>query len=307
MSWRDHLKVHPAAELFPLMSEPELRELGEDIKKNGLLSPIIIGDDGGLVDGRNRLDAIELLGMEFEFVRAKYGPTKGRITAIHSDDFDTVLTGAVRTLWDFKANPYDFVISANLHRRHLTAEQKRDLIAKMLKAKPEASNRQIATQVKADHKTVAAVRNDLESVGEIPHLEKTVGADGKQYKSRPKKKAAAPPRPEPEPEPVEHRATGSAEISADDRRAYYAETENPEPAEPAVDEVDRRVSCVTNTILRHIEGLSRSDAERFFTALRDRLDDLEREQLRDEVAEGRSEHEIPGDLSVPDFLRRAPA
>jgi hypothetical protein len=33
---RDHLPVHPAADLFPLMSEPELRELGEDIKKNGL-------------------------------------------------------------------------------------------------------------------------------------------------------------------------------------------------------------------------------------------------------------------------------
>jgi hypothetical protein len=34
MSWRDHIKVHPAADLFPMMSEPELRELGEDIKKN---------------------------------------------------------------------------------------------------------------------------------------------------------------------------------------------------------------------------------------------------------------------------------
>jgi len=34
-SWRDHLKVHPAAELFPRMTEAELRELGEDIKRNG--------------------------------------------------------------------------------------------------------------------------------------------------------------------------------------------------------------------------------------------------------------------------------
>jgi hypothetical protein len=25
--WRDYLKVHPAADLFPMMSEPELREL----------------------------------------------------------------------------------------------------------------------------------------------------------------------------------------------------------------------------------------------------------------------------------------
>jgi hypothetical protein len=32
MSWRDHIKVHQAADLFPMMSEPGLRELGEDIK-----------------------------------------------------------------------------------------------------------------------------------------------------------------------------------------------------------------------------------------------------------------------------------
>lgn len=39
MSWRDH--IHPAADLFPMMSEPELRQLGEDIKKNGLRTPIL--------------------------------------------------------------------------------------------------------------------------------------------------------------------------------------------------------------------------------------------------------------------------
>ena len=52
MTWRDHLKVHPAADLFPMMSEDELRELGEDIRANGLLSPIVIdADDDTLVDG----------------------------------------------------------------------------------------------------------------------------------------------------------------------------------------------------------------------------------------------------------------
>jgi hypothetical protein len=36
-SWRDVLKIHPACELFPLMSQAELKELGEDINinKNG--------------------------------------------------------------------------------------------------------------------------------------------------------------------------------------------------------------------------------------------------------------------------------
>jgi hypothetical protein len=79
--------------------------------------------------------------------------------------------------------PYDYVISANLHRRHLTSELKRELIEKVLKAKPEASNATVAKQVKANDKTVAKVRRKLESTSEIPKLNKTVGADGK---SRPK-------------------------------------------------------------------------------------------------------------------------
>jgi hypothetical protein len=35
MSWRDHLPVHPAADLFPMMSELELDELAKDIKDKG--------------------------------------------------------------------------------------------------------------------------------------------------------------------------------------------------------------------------------------------------------------------------------
>ena len=64
-SWRDFLPVHPAANLFPLMSPEELRKLGEDIDKNGLKLPIALWRAPGseapaqLLDGRNRLDAIE--------------------------------------------------------------------------------------------------------------------------------------------------------------------------------------------------------------------------------------------------------
>ena len=51
MSWRDHIKVHPAADLFPMMSESELRELGEDIKANGLLASLVL-HNGKLLDGQ---------------------------------------------------------------------------------------------------------------------------------------------------------------------------------------------------------------------------------------------------------------
>jgi hypothetical protein len=39
-SWRDVLPIHPAAELFPLISPDELRPIGEDIKAHGLRWPI---------------------------------------------------------------------------------------------------------------------------------------------------------------------------------------------------------------------------------------------------------------------------
>ena len=35
MGWRDVLPVHPAADLFPMMSRDELLALGEDIKEGG--------------------------------------------------------------------------------------------------------------------------------------------------------------------------------------------------------------------------------------------------------------------------------
>jgi ParB-like chromosome segregation protein Spo0J len=67
-SWRAVLPIHPAAELFPLMSPAELKKLGEDIKQNGLRNPCrLIEDEDGqvvLIDGRNRLDALELIGEE---------------------------------------------------------------------------------------------------------------------------------------------------------------------------------------------------------------------------------------------------
>jgi len=54
------------------------------------------------------------------------------------------------------------------------------LISEQLIETPERSNRQIADGLGVDHKTVAAVREVSESTGEIPQLDKTLGADGKE-------------------------------------------------------------------------------------------------------------------------------
>jgi len=61
-SWRDGLPIHAAAESFPLLPPDELRA----ILKHGLTSPIVLWrpDPKGqalLLDGRGRLDAIEMV------------------------------------------------------------------------------------------------------------------------------------------------------------------------------------------------------------------------------------------------------
>ena len=165
-TWRDDLPVHPAAELFPLMGEAELRELADDVEKHGLQEkPDIYRDENGkefLLDGRNQVDALALIGRRAEAFN--YLNSRG-------DGFD----------------PVAYVVSKNVHRRHLTQEQRRDLIAKVLKATPEKSNLQIAKQVKADDKTVAKVRAKLESTSDIPKLKKTKGKDGKSRPVRQKR------------------------------------------------------------------------------------------------------------------------
>src|SRR5262249_35114546 len=102
---------------------------------------------------------------------------------------------ACKAYSDQITDPVAYVISANVLRRHLNAEQKRELIGKLLKAQPEKSNRQIAKIARADDKTVGTVRAGLEATAEIPQLKKTVGADGKARKQPTKKVNEESPKP----------------------------------------------------------------------------------------------------------------
>jgi hypothetical protein len=184
-SWRDVLPIHPAAELFPRMSEDELRALGEDIVKNGLNTSIALwrGDPKGqaqLLDGRNRLDALELV---------TGGPVVvGAPSIMAGKDFlacDKVI------VLDKSVDPYAYVISANIRRRHLSAKQKRDLITELIKATPEKSDRQIAEMVKASPTTVGAVREKMETSGDVSKLDTRQDTKGRQQPAK-KKKPAVP-------------------------------------------------------------------------------------------------------------------
>jgi hypothetical protein len=200
-SWRDSIGVHPAAELFPPMRKAELAELGKSIKANGLISPIVLwraskDAQEQLLDGRSRLDAIEIgLGRP---VRITSYTSRGRIRwNLETDDeygqpqsaidligekgfpFDAKIESIFVVLGP-DTDPYAYVVSANLHRRHLTVKEKRGVIATLLEAMPEKSDRQIGEMIKVDHKTVSSVRAEREATGELSPVEKRVGADGKR-------------------------------------------------------------------------------------------------------------------------------
>jgi len=150
---------HPAADLFPPLEGIEFDELVADIKANGLIEPVVVHEEM-ILDGRNRYRACLAAGVP--------------VTTVEPEIKD--LTA--------------YVISANWRRRHLTREQKREVIAKAIKAQKK-SDRQIANQFRVDHKTVGAIRKAMEATGEVSPVEKRVGKDGKARKQPARRISAA--------------------------------------------------------------------------------------------------------------------
>ena len=152
------LEFHDLAKVFPVISDGELNKLATDIFENGLNEKIVLFQ-GKILDGRNRWIAAQ---------RCSF--------ALRDDHF--------RKFEGSDAQAKAFVISANIHRRHLSAEQRRDLIAELIKAEPAKSDRQIAEVTKTSHHTVGDVRSGLEATGQIAQLEQREGADGKKRKAK---------------------------------------------------------------------------------------------------------------------------
>jgi len=108
-------KFHPVSNLFPLISDDELRVLADDIKERGLQEPIWLHpDDQTIIDGRNRYLACRLIDVEPE----------------------------TRT-WGKRGSLVSFVWGLNGLRRHLTSSQKATIAVEMLPIlEQEAKDRQ---------------------------------------------------------------------------------------------------------------------------------------------------------------------
>src|SRR5438045_3859355 len=96
----ENLTFHPISTIFPLMEGSPFTELVADIKASGLLEPIVLCD-GQILDGRNRWRACQEADVP------------------------------VRTITFDGTDPLAFVISQNLHRRHLNDGQRSMISARL--------------------------------------------------------------------------------------------------------------------------------------------------------------------------------
>src|SRR5699024_10115691 len=150
-------------QLMPPLSPDEYAALHKSIETYGIYTPIVVDENGVVIDGHHRRKIADELGIDCpEQVKAGLSDEEKRTLAL----------------------------SLNLDRRHLTREQKRALIAQSVKADPQLSDREHGRRTGSDNKTVAAVRSDLEANEEIPHSPSRVTTDGKPAPGpKPKRKS----------------------------------------------------------------------------------------------------------------------
>lgn len=94
---------HPLADLFPMMDDQAIKELAEDIKANGQKNPIVVWK-GQIIDGRNRFKACRMAGDSPVFITREF-----------EDESEVA----------------KFIVSQNIHRRHLSTSQRAAIAAEM--------------------------------------------------------------------------------------------------------------------------------------------------------------------------------
>ena len=132
MEFIDGIPVHPVASLFPMIDDESLQGLADDIRENGLREPIVLAhmgdgfDDEVLIDGRNRYRACLLAGVEPKFVDLHTLPN---VSADEGADF---ITEESVSRW---------IVSHNLHRRHLSPSQRTAVAVEFVAVFTEAAKK----------------------------------------------------------------------------------------------------------------------------------------------------------------------
>jgi len=147
-------------QLFPNLAADEYNALKADIAERGVLVPVEYDEDGNILDGHHRVRACRELGIK---------------------DWPTVTRGGMDD--ETKA---EHVLTLNLSRRHLTREQRRELV-KRLRVDRGWSLPRIAERLGVSVGTAHADAQSFSSESLPPRIE---GSDGKSY---------APTKPKPSP------------------------------------------------------------------------------------------------------------
>jgi hypothetical protein len=190
---RMELELHPLCTLFPRMAGAEFDSLVADIKLNGQREPIIL-HDGMILDGGNRYRACLAAGIEPATMKFGGG------------------------------NIVSYVLSANLHRRHMSAGQQAAIVSSAqnwAQAQPHGGDRK-SKKIKVQDCTLmtsedraaqsgASLRTqkDADKVAkaspelarQVAHGEKSLPKAVKEVTGKqPKPKAAKPQKPEAAPD-----------------------------------------------------------------------------------------------------------
>ena len=145
------MELHPLCTLFPRLEGKEFDGLVEDIRANGLRNPIIVYD-GMILDGGNRERACREAG-----VIAEYEEFMG-------------------------ADPAAFVLSVNLHRRHMTLGQQAAAVA--------AAQDWTMAQARGGDRTHSKGQRLPFDLGETKHEESNSNGEQLAKRSTPAERAA---------------------------------------------------------------------------------------------------------------------
>lgn len=158
------MKIHPVAQCFPMLPQSELEAMAESIRNEGQLNPCVRTGDV-LLDGRNRIEACKIAGVEPTFVE---------------------YTGE---------SPVAFIVAVNLERRHLEKGQK---IALALELEPhfakEAKKRQAQAPDKPRGQKKTSVVENVPQQKSRDKAASAVGVSGKLVTAAKAIKKADPER-----------------------------------------------------------------------------------------------------------------
>jgi N6-adenosine-specific RNA methylase IME4/ParB-like chromosome segregation protein Spo0J len=138
---------------MPALTQEEYAELKADIAARGVMVPVEYDERGSVIDGHHRIRICAELGIR---------------------DFPKVIRAGMS-----EQEKLTRARKLNRARRHITPEQRRNLIREQLRETPEKSDRQIAAGLGVSDKTVSAQRERMEATGGLLKFNSSIGAGGK--------------------------------------------------------------------------------------------------------------------------------